>query len=144
MDLTKVTSVPAGKGVIIEADEAGSYAPTFDVTVSEIDDIENELKVSNGTVVGDGSTIYVLANTEQNGVGFYLLEEGNKVPAGKVYYKSTSNDARQFIGFDEGATAIKTVKGAEAENAIYNLAGQRLTKAQKGLNIVNGKVVLVK
>ena len=143
MYLTQVTSVPAGKGVIIEADEAGSYAPTFDVTVSEIDEaIENELKVSNGTVVGDG-TIYVLAKGSK-GFGFYLLEDGNKVPAGKVYYKSTSNDARQFIGFDEGATAIKTVKGAEAENAIYNMAGQRLTKAQKGLNIVNGKVVLVK
>ena len=134
-------NIPAGEGVILEA-TPGTYVPTFDVEATAIEN--NELKVSNGTVVGDGTTIYVLANTEQNGVGFYLLEEGNKVPAGKVYYKSTSNDARQFIGFDEGATAIKTVKGAEAENAIYNLAGQRLTKAQKGLNIVNGKVVLVK
>jgi hypothetical protein len=27
---------------------------------------------------------------------------------------------------------------------IYNIAGQRLTKAQKGVNIINGKKVLVR
>ena len=76
----------------------------------------------------------------------YVIEDGTILAAGKAYLVVSGGVAssRQFIGFDEGATAIKTVKGAEAENAIYNLAGQRLTKAQKGLNIVNGKVVLVK
>ena len=36
------------------------------------------------------------------------------------------------------------VKSEELEGAIYNLAGQRLSKMQKGINIVNGKKVLVK
>lgn len=40
---------------------------------------------------------------------------------------------------------ITNVKSADAEaNAIYNLQGQRLQKAQKGLNIIGGKKVLVK
>ncbi len=30
------------------------------------------------------------------------------------------------------------------EDAIYNLAGQRIGKAQRGVNIIGGKKVLVK
>ena len=97
--LTPVTNVSAGKGVIVEAAAAGSYAPTFDV---DADDIDTDLLVSNGTVAGDGSTIYVLANGAK-GVGFYKLADGDKVPAGKVYLK-TGAGAPEFIGFAGGTT----------------------------------------
>ena len=46
-----------------------------------------------------------------------------------------------------GADGILSVdaKGNVTENGtIYNLAGQRMSKAQKGVNIINGKKVLVK
>jgi hypothetical protein len=39
---------------------------------------------------------------------------------------------------------VKTAKAEKAEEGIFNLQGQRLMKAQKGLNIINGKKVLVK
>jgi len=47
------------------------------------------------------------------------------------------------------ATGIKTIRNAQgtiqkADTPIYNLAGQRLLKLQKGINIVNGKKVVVK
>ena len=47
------------------------------------------------------------------------------------------------------ATGIKTICNAQgtiqkADTPIYNLAGQRLLKLQKGINIVNGKKVVVK
>ena len=43
------------------------------------------------------------------------------------------------------ATGIQTVNAAETENgAIYNLAGQRVMNAQKGLFIMNGKKYIVK
>lgn len=46
---------------------------------------------------------------------------------------------------DDTPTAINAVEAAQNESAvIYNLAGQRLNKAQKGVNIINGKKVLVK
>lgn len=47
--------------------------------------------------------------------------------------------------FEDGeATGIATLF-TESENAdIYNVAGQKLNKAQKGINIVNGKKILVK
>lgn len=46
---------------------------------------------------------------------------------------------------DDTPTAINAVEAAQNENAeIYNLAGQRMSKTQKGVNIINGKKVLVK
>ena len=137
VELTEVTNVPAGKGVVIEA-SAGSYAPTFDV---DADDIETDLLVSNGTVVGDG-TIYVLAN--KNSVpGFYKLADGQKVPAGKAYLKIEAS-APEFLPFEGGVTGIETVKAAKANNEIFNLAGQRVAQPAKGLYIVNGKKVIFK
>lgn len=48
------------------------------------------------------------------------------------------------LNFDD-ADVIKALEAAENEKpVIYNLAGQRLSKAQKGVNIINGKKVLVK
>jgi len=60
-----------------------------------------------------------------------------------------TGDPRWFIeGGHVNPTAIETVKTAEEtslENAvIYNLNGQRVEKAQKGINIVNGKKVVIK
>jgi hypothetical protein len=140
VDLEEVTNVPAGKGVIIEAAE-GSYAPTFDVAA---DDITSDLKVSNGTVVGDGSTIYVL-NKVGGKVGFYLLKSGNKLEAGKAYLEITDTPARGFIGIDgaDVLTGISTVNQAKVAKTgkIYNLNGQIVSKPTKGLYIVDGKVV---
>ena len=137
--LTELTSgdVPAGKGVIVMG--AGNYEPTFDVEVSDMD---SELMVSDGTVAGDGSTIYVL--TKKDGkFGFAKMKEGVKVPAGKCYLVIPA-ESREFIGFETETTGIETVGVAEAQKAVFNLAGQRLMKAQKGVNVINGKKVVMK
>ena len=59
--------------------------------------------------------------------------------------------ALTFYGDQDVAevTGVKTIRNAQgtiqkADTAIYNLAGQRLLKLQKGINIVNGKKVVVK
>ena len=139
IELSEITEIPAGNGVIIEAD-----ADTYEFpVVNEAAAIENnELKVSDGTVTGDGSTIYVLAKKNEK-VGFYLLTSGETIPAGKAYLQVSAN-GREFIGFAEDVTAIKSVETVKADGAIYNLAGQQVKKAQKGLYIINGKKVVVK
>ena len=48
---------------------------------------------------------------------------------------------------DEMTTTIQTLnvdKGSKDDNAVYNLNGQRLSAPKKGLNIVNGKKVIIK
>jgi hypothetical protein len=49
-----------------------------------------------------------------------------------------------LAAFDpDGIKGVVADKSGQAIS-IYNLAGQRLEKLQKGINIVNGKKVLVK
>ena len=137
--LTPVTEIPAGAGVIIEA-AAGTYTVPAIETASALSD--NDLLVSNGTVTGASGDIYVLYNGK-HGVGFYLLDNGVTIPAGKAYLQIAAA-GRSFLGFSDKATAISNVKAETADDAIYNVAGQRVTKTQKGLYIVNGKKMLVK
>ena len=59
-------------------------------------------------------------------------------------------NAQQFVmsfDDDEMTTTIQTLnvdKGSKDDNAVYNLNGQRLSAPRKGLNIVNGKKVIIK
>lgn len=140
--LTPVNKVPANTGVIIHAD-----ANTYELTNIESADAiaNNDLKVSDGTVTGNGSTIYVLNKVEEK-VGFYLLKSGNKLAAGKAYLEIPAyNDARGFIGIDEmsptGVNEVKVNKAVTKTGKIYNLNGQIVSKPTKGLYIIDGKVV---
>lgn len=46
------------------------------------------------------------------------------------------------LGMDEAPDGIKSISDVTAEGTVYNLAGQRVNKAQKGIYIVNGKKIL--
>ncbi len=128
--------VPAATPVVLK----GTYYNKITADVPAIN-IANQLKGSDGTVEGNGS-IYALANKD-NGVGFYKVKDGIAIPAGKVYLQ-TSNAVKEFFPFADDETAIGSLTPAlsKGEGAIYNLAGQRLNKLQKGLNIVGGKKVM--
>ena len=136
--LTQVDEVPANTGVILKA-AAGVY--DLPVVASAAAIANNDLQISNGSVTGDESTIYVLGDGK-NGVGFYWLKSGNTLEAGKAYLQKAGS-ARGFIGFD-GATGVNEVnvnKAAVKTGKIYNLNGQIVSKPSKGLFIVDGKVV---
>ena len=134
--LEEVTEITAGTPVIVNAEEAGEY--TFEAADGASFSASNDLEVSDGSIVGNGS-IYVLANGS-NDVGFYLLAEGVTLPAGKAYLE-VAGGAREFIGFGN-ATAIKAIETLKNNGVIYNLAGQQVKSAQKGVFIVNGKKVI--
>ena len=150
--LTEVNKVPANTAVILYADVNESTPYTLTPTADTPDDVSaNKLHVSDGTVEGDGSTIYVLASGD-NGVGFYLVEEGSAITAGKAYLKVENGvaQARQFIGFgdDNETTGITMVQGegfmVNGSDNYYDLQGRRVAQPTKGLYIVNGKKVIIK
>ena len=142
----KGKKIPANTGIILE----GSGDVTISLTTEATDEIEtNDLKVSDGTKTGDGST-YVLANGD-DGVGFYLVENGSAITAGKAYLEvSGENAARQFIrfGYDNEITGITMVQGegfmVNGSDNYYDLQGRRVAQPTKGLYIVNGKKVVIK
>ena len=140
--LEPVTTVPAGTAVVVKATAAGTY--TINSTTSNSLGTENDLVAAMDDITADG-TQYVLAK-KNDVVGFYKVEEGTTIPAGKGYIIISSPvKALYFIDADD-ATGIKTIDNGQltTDNVIYNLAGQRLQKLQKGINIVEGKKIAVK
>lgn len=95
------------------------------------------------TTAPEGS--YVLQNQE-NVVGFYLVVDSTiEVPANRAYLTVDGGGVKGFFFGSDDATAVKGIEAAgEEAGAIYNLAGQRVEKAVKGVYIINGKKVLVK
>ncbi len=142
--LTQVNKVPANTGVLLYKDGGTTEnIPVFN-GIGADDKTGNVLKASDGSVTGDEKTIFALG--KKNGtIGFYLVGDGVTVPAGKAYIEATGGSLVKVFtfDFDDEADGIKTLSDSpvEGEN-IYNLAGQRLNKMQKGINIVNGKKVL--
>jgi len=140
--LEQVDAIPEGEAVVLK--NTGSY--TFAPASGAVElGTTNDLLPSDGTAEGDDENIFALAN-KANGVGFYLVESGIKIPAGKGYLNLSSGPGvKSFYGFDDDeATAIEKALSdspLKGEN-IYNLAGQRLQKMQKGVNIVNSKKIL--
>lgn len=101
---------------------------------------------------------YVLANGA-NGVGLYkaiLNKDANgntgeshfKNNAGKAYLPASevTSNSRFFLfdfgGNETGIEEIETVYVETVKNAVYDLSGRRVQKAEKGLFIVNGKMVV--
>jgi flagellar hook assembly protein FlgD len=91
-----------------------------------------------------GKTVYEKAINAGNIVALNI--DISAYPKGR-YTVTIENSREAFTGeFETDATGIvENVKIEKIKNAsIYNLQGQRLTTLQKGLNIVNGRKVLVK
>ena len=137
--LTEVTAIPANTPVILKA-EANSYELPI---IEDADAVEgNMLLASDGTVQGDGVSIFALGNKGE--VGFYLVANGVTVPAGKAYLVLTAA-VRDFLAFANGeADGINAVDNGQFAvcNVVYDLSGRRVEKAVKGIYIVNGKKVV--
>jgi hypothetical protein len=130
--LTEIESVPASTPVIL----TGAYYNKLAKNLPDIN-IANDLRGTTEDTAADG-TMYVLAKPEGQEVGFYKAT--GTIPAGKAYYQSTSG-IKAFYFEGDDATGIMAID-TDNDNMIYNLAGQRLQKVQKGINIIQGKKIL--
>ena len=138
--LAPVTTVPAGTAVVV-GNEEGTY--TVPATTGAALGTENDLKAATTDVTANG-TQYILAKQEE-GVGFYKAT--GTIAAGKGYLViSGEAGIKGFYPFAaDDATGINEVNGQWSiinGQPIYNLAGQRIQKIQKGINIVDGKKIL--
>lgn len=125
--------------------EAGDY--TFTATTEVDEEVADNVLFgyATQTAATDNTGIYALAN-KTNGVAFYPFA-GSTYKAGKAYLNiaglRTTSEVRLFNIFDEGEeTGIESIETENAKAEIYDLAGRRVQKAQKGLYIVNGVKVI--
>lgn len=139
--LTPTTAtVPAGTALVLKGAE-GSYDFTVGATAEEV--ANNDLKATTEPLTADGSQ-WILAKLGDQ-VGFAPATPETTIPAGKAYLViERSASSKGFIGISDGdATGINQISAAQNalnENApMFNLAGQQVTKAYKGVILQNGK-----
>lgn len=132
--------VPAGKAVLVKGDASKAY--TLTPATTEGDAFVTALQT--GATKADG-TQYGFT-TKFGTPAFAQVQPGQDIPAKKGYIVLKGASAAKYaINFDGEATGIQTIEAASAANdAMYNLAGQRVDKAYKGIVIVNGKKYLNK
>ena len=138
--LEPTNAIPRGAAVVLKG-AAGTYT-MFPNPVEADLALVNDLKAATEEVTADGSQ-YILAKLEDK-VGFAQATPETKIAAGKGYLV-ISAAVKAFYPFDDDdATAIESVNVNDNvnEGVIYNLSGQRVSKLQKGINIVGGKKIL--
>ena len=134
-------------GVTVTATSAGSWIGsgssdgtiTFQGTFSPSADlVEDDM---TKLLLGGGNKLYYPSETVNVGAcrGYFIIPSA----------ATTANAAPQLVmGFDDGETTdirvLNVTPESRNDGAIYNLSGQRLNSLQKGVNIVNGKKVVVK
>lgn len=151
VSLISKAGIKANQGALLKGD-AGTYTLSIEETSSNWD----ANKLSGTTVAKDMSAVegdvYLLTS---DGAGsaqlskLALAEEATDaqktLPANKAYL-NIAPSATRFLVFNFGDDNVTAIEGIEAENAadavVYDLAGRRVQKAQKGLYIVNGKKVI--
>lgn len=133
--------VPAGKAVLVKGTPSTDYTLTPATTEG---DATFATALQTGATTADGTQY---GFTSKFGTpAFAQVVSGQDIPAKKGYIVLKGASAAKYsICFDDEATGIHTIEAASAANAaMYNLAGQRVDKAYKGIVIVNGKKYLNK
>lgn len=132
--LTETATVAAGEGIIISGTPDEYEVP---VATAEVAPSETNLLKTEGIQEGD----YILYNS-----AFVPCTAGT-LAEGKAYLPKTptTSGAKVInIVFGGESTGINEVQKSEADGAIYNLNGMRVSKIQKGVYIMNGRKVIVK
>ena len=151
--------VPANTGVLLVGIESTTI-PYFEVENVEVPEVApgyNMLRPASAEKETDGSyKFYKLAYKDQSmdpaSLGFYWGAENGGAfvspSGGTAYLAVPAAEAANVKGFSfvaDDATAIKNVENKVQTNAVYNLAGQRVSsKNYKGIVIKNGKQMLNK
>jgi len=153
---TPVETMTAGTPYIFKAN---GYDVNFESTDGKTKEI-SEIEKTDGTFIGvlsktitfnsdfkvAGFTYYGI-NPEAN--EFQRLDDTATCTPYHAYLKvaddaSKTQALKVIHGGGDGTTGISNVTDSEKPQIIYNLNGQRISTPQKGINIINGRKVIIK
>lgn len=155
--LTEVSNSEIAANTAVVLINESSSSATFNVTSGLVQQVSESANLLKGTLTPldldlSDSTPYYAMGKKDNQIGFYKFDDNNgtttiTLAANKAYLDTTTPvPVKGFVfDFDEDATGIETIDNRQRttdNGVIYNLAGQRLNKPVKGVNIINGKKVL--
>lgn len=150
VSLISKAGIKANQGALLKGEE-GTYTLSIEETASNWD--ANLL--SGTTVAKDMSGVDGVYLLTSDGAGSAQLSklvladdatDAQKTLAANKAYLHIAPSATRYFVFNFGDDTETAIEGIEAENTadavVYDLAGRRVQKAQKGLYIVNGKKVI--
>lgn len=140
-------TIAAIEGVVLKG-APGTYS--FIATGDKVNATNGNLMigVTKDTPLRVDDKAYMLTRKKEDGsVAFRLLNTDYTLGANKAYLKLPGGTkARDIISvqWDENETGIMETMHRENDKnaAIYNMSGQRMKHTQKGINIINGKLVI--
>ena len=144
LTFTEASNVSAGTPAVFCRADGGSMslsATNASIAVGDAGVADGGLKLVGTyapiTITGDN---YYIAKD-----AFWQADSKNvSVPAFRAYFEGTATGVKSFnINTDE-STGVKSVTLEVDKQVIYDLMGRQLKNTEKGINIVNGKKVLVK
>ena len=111
--------------------------------------------ISNGTSIVFTPNFKLLTYTAEdesilflNDNHLYHVGDGSRIKPQRAYFQVSGGNGVKGIAFEIGGDDADGINDVNAnlngnEN-IYNVAGQRMGQMQKGINIVNGKKIIIK
>jgi hypothetical protein len=153
LNFTEVESlsanVPYAVMMAADATETLSFVNKEVVPAEElIVEDENFSFVGTYTDIAKGNDVVKSGDYVAGAQAFKKAKGGNRIAAYRAYLKKAEGAPEAKIAFNFDGTIVDGIEAVEILNKlsgnIYNLNGQKLQKAQKGVNIINGKKVLVK
>ncbi len=161
VDYSNTNRAQPAAGMAISADGSWIAIPTGNntVTIYKVDYTPNDF----GLITLQGRANFSTPESQITGLAFDYANNiwttsrstGNNASALRRYVVpgllsetdnitvTPSNSAANFIVGQNKEVGIKNVE-VDGDNTIYTIGGVRVEKAQKGVNIINGKKVLVK
>ena len=141
IDLTPVTGIiPARTGVLLNV-PAGSY--TFEQT-SEVNAIDNNLFVATlAPFAVAENALYTLQQPAGENVGFYPSAATVQSPYQAAVAASEAAGAAALLINKSTITGIHAAQTGAQAGQMFDLSGRRVTKAQKGIYIINGQKTIV-
>ncbi len=149
--------IPAGEAVVVHTLNGLSSTLNFKKGIATVDcDARSQLAgTDEETKIASDADYYFYglslnSNSDINSVGFYWMVDGGAAftnGAHKAYLKILKSEfagqpVRGFA-FKGTATGVESVESSNnAPQAIYDLTGRRVSKAEKGIYIINGKKVI--
>lgn len=140
--------IPAGEAVVLQGTPSTTYK-FIPVAGTYTPDNDNILRGTDEAMLTTGGDEYFVLsyNNEKGVVGFYWKNPDGSAflnGAHKAYLPlSGTSGVKGFDFIEDDATGIVSLRGETEEGAaVYNLAGQRVGKMQRGINIINGKKIL--
>ena len=141
--LTRVYDVPAGTGIFLVGEPGTTYKVPYSTTASYYVNLFKANLTKSTVQATEGDKVNFIFGQQDGEPGFYPIDGTATLLAQTAYMQLpagfVSAGAKVSFVFEEDIIdGIDEFRISESDATIYDLAGRKLGKTQRGINIING------